>query len=62
MRVVYLHGFASSPQSSKARYFADKFAQAGVAFEAPQLDQGEFPKLTISGQMLVVGNAVSANR
>lgn len=62
MRVVYLHGFASSPQSSKARFFAGKFAEAGVAFEAPQLDQGEFPNLTISGQMLVVGDAVSAHR
>lgn len=62
MRVVYLHGFASSPQSSKARFFAGKFAEAGVAFEAPQLDQGEFPNLTVSGQMLVVGEAVSAHR
>ena len=62
MRVVYLHGFASSPQSSKARFFAAKFAEAGVAFDAPQLDQGEFRNLTISGQMLVVGNAVSAHR
>jgi uncharacterized protein len=62
MRVVYLHGFASSPQSSKARFFDGKFQKAGVEFEAPQLDQGEFPKLTISGQMLVVANAVSAHR
>jgi hypothetical protein len=62
MRVVYLHGFASGPQSSKARFFAGKFAEAGVAFEAPQLDHGEFLSLTISGQMLVVGNAVSAHR
>lgn len=62
MRVVYLHGFASSPQSSKARFFGGKFAQAGVAFEAPPLDRGEFPNLTISGQMEVVGNAVSAQR
>lgn len=62
MRVVYLHGFASSPQSSKACFFGNQFARAGVAFEAPQLDQGEFSKLTISGQMLVVGNAVSAHR
>lgn len=60
MRVVYLHGFASSPQSSKARFFAGKFAQGGVAFEAPPLDRGEFRNLTISGQMLVVGGAVSA--
>ena len=47
MRVVYLHGFASSPQSSKARFFAGKFAEAGVAFEAPQLDQGEFRSLAL---------------
>jgi len=60
MRVVYLHGFASSPQSSKARFFAGKFAEAGVAFDAPQLDQGEFRNLTVSGQMQVVGNAVSS--
>ena len=62
MRVVYLHGFASSPQSSKGRFFAGKFGEAGVAFEAPQLDQGEFLNLTIRGQMLVVGKAVSAHR
>jgi uncharacterized protein len=62
VRVVYLHGFASSPQSSKARFFAGKFAQGGVAFEAPPLDQGDFSSLTISGQMLVVGNAISAHR
>ena len=62
MRVVYLHGFASSPQSSKTRFFGGKFAGAGVAFEALQLDQGQFPNLTISGQMVVVGNAVSAHR
>ena len=62
MRVVYLHGFASSPQSSKARFFADKFAHAGVAFEAPELDQGDFSNLTVSGQMLVISDAVAAHR
>jgi pimeloyl-ACP methyl ester carboxylesterase len=62
MRVVYLHGFASSPQSSKAQFFGGKFAETGVAFEAPQLDRGEFRNLTISGQMLVVNNAVSTHR
>jgi uncharacterized protein len=59
MRVVYLHGFASSPQSTKAQFFARKFAGAGVAFEAPALDQGNFEKLTISGQMQVIEQAVS---
>src|ERR1700704_4593996 len=60
MRVVYLHGFASSPQSTKAQFFASKFAGAGVAFEAPELDQGNFEKLTISRQMQVVEEAVSS--
>jgi len=59
MRVVYLHGFASSPQSTKAQFFGGKFAQAGVAFEAPELDRGEFENLTIGGQMLIVENAVA---
>jgi uncharacterized protein len=57
-RVVYLHGFASSPQSGKARFFAGKFSELGVPFTAPQLDEGNFEGLTISGQLRVVENAV----
>src|SRR5208283_358477 len=59
MRVVYLHGFASSPQSTKARLFEQKFSEAGVAFEAPALDRGKFEKLTITGQLKVIDQAVS---
>lgn len=62
MRVLYLHGFASSPQSSKARFFAGQFARYGVAFAAPQLDDGEFRNLTVSGQLSVAGSTVEANR
>ena len=62
MRVVYLHGFASSPQSSKAQFFARKFSEAGVSFEAPALDGGDFEKLTITGQLEVVGRAVERAR
>src|SRR5271155_5017788 len=58
MRVVYLHGFASSPQSSKARFFSDHFASMGVPFLAPELDEGNFQGLTITGQLSVVENAV----
>lgn len=58
MRIVYLHGFASSPQSSKARFFAEKFEREGVPFEAPALDEGNFEGLTISGQLRVVEEAV----
>jgi pimeloyl-ACP methyl ester carboxylesterase len=59
MRVVYLHGFASSPQSTKARFFAEKFAQRGIPFAAPALDAGDFQNLTISAQMQVVDAAAS---
>lgn len=58
MRIVYLHGFASSPQSGKAQFFARKFAELGIPFNAPQLDEGNFEGLTISGQLRVVDQAV----
>ncbi len=57
-RVVYLHGFASSPHSSKAQFFARKFAASGVPMEIPRLDEGRFEELTISGQLGVVERAV----
>lgn len=59
MRIVYLHGFASGPQSTKARFFAEKFAQAGIPFEAPALDAGDFQNLTVSAQMQIVDAAAS---
>lgn len=62
MRIVYLHGFASSPQSGKARFFAGKFEALGVPFTAPQLDEGNFEGLTISGQLKVVERAVGQDR
>jgi pimeloyl-ACP methyl ester carboxylesterase len=51
VRIVYLHGFASSPQSGKAQFFARKFAELGVAISIPRLDGGDFENLTISGQL-----------
>ena len=62
MRIVYLHGFASSPQSSKARFFAAKFEALGVPFTAPELDEGNFEGLTISGQLKVIERAIAGDR
>ena len=61
MNVVYLHGFASSPQSTKAKYFQARFAERGIAMEVPDLAAGDFEHLTITGQLAVV-EAVSRGR
>jgi len=47
---IYLHGFASGPQSNKARFFQERFAALGVPLELPDLNQGEegFRTLTLS--------------
>lgn len=57
-RVVYLHGFASSPLSGKAQFFRRKFEALGIAMEIPQLDEGRFEELTISSQLGVIERAV----
>jgi pimeloyl-ACP methyl ester carboxylesterase len=57
-RLVYLHGFASSPQSSKARFFFEKFRAQGRHLEIPQLDQGDFTGLTITGQLRLIEKIV----
>jgi hypothetical protein len=56
--IVYLHGFASGPASSKAQFFRRKFAEQGVAVQIPQLDQGHFETLTITRQLDVIDRAV----
>jgi pimeloyl-ACP methyl ester carboxylesterase len=54
LRVVYLHGFASSPDSRKARFFAEKLAGLGYAVEIPDLAANDFEHLTITDQLQVV--------
>ncbi|HUS06117.1 MAG TPA: YqiA/YcfP family alpha/beta fold hydrolase [Bryobacteraceae bacterium] len=56
-RIIYLHGFASGPASGKARYFQRKFADRGVSIEIPDLSEGCFENLTISGQLRVIERA-----
>lgn len=53
-RIVYLHGFASGPSSQKARFFSQRFAELGIGLEVPDLAEGNFERLTISGQLRVI--------
>ncbi|HYI96867.1 MAG TPA: YqiA/YcfP family alpha/beta fold hydrolase [Bryobacteraceae bacterium] len=55
MRIVYLHGFASGAASGKAQWFRRSFAERGVNLEIPELVEGDFENITISGQLAVVG-------
>jgi len=49
-RVLYLHGFASGPSSSKARFFRERIPH----LEIPDLAEGDFENLTITGQLRVI--------
>jgi pimeloyl-ACP methyl ester carboxylesterase len=46
--VLYLHGFASSPESTKAKYFGDRLARHGVEFDCPDFNEPDFRTLTIT--------------
>jgi uncharacterized protein len=54
VRIVYLHGFASGPASGKAQYFRRRLAERDIALEIPDLTEGDFEHLTITGQLRVL--------
>ncbi len=54
MRFVYLHGFASSPGSRKARFFAARFQELGIGLEVPDLAEGDFKNLTLTAQLKLI--------
>jgi len=51
---VYLHGFASSPQSKKAKALRDRFTKLSIPLQAPDLNAGDFTHLTLSRQIAQV--------
>jgi len=48
MNVIYLHGFASSPSSSKALFLGERLAAHGIALHCPDLNEPDFSTLTVS--------------
>ncbi len=48
MHVIYLHGFASSPDSSKARGLGERLTRCGVSVRCPDLNEPDFATLTVS--------------
>src|SRR5580704_9168472 len=57
-RYVYLHGFASSPSSRKARFFQERFRELGIGLEIPELVEGDFRNLTLTAQLKVIDRVV----
>ena len=54
-RVLYLHGFASGPQSTKAGYFAERFREHGIAFACPDFNAPDFSTLTLTRMLDQLG-------
>jgi uncharacterized protein len=58
--VVYLHGFASSPASSKAGRFAKELQGLGVGYSCPDFNEPEFETLTVSRMLEQTRAAVAS--
>ncbi|MDX2161750.1 MAG: YqiA/YcfP family alpha/beta fold hydrolase [bacterium] len=54
MNVIYLHGFASSPQSKKAQWFKNRFADIGIDMRIPDLNVPSFEHLTMTDMLKTV--------
>lgn len=59
MKYIYLHGFASSPRSTKARQLRDRFQSVHLSLDLPDLNQNDFQHLTLTRQIQQVSNLLS---
>jgi uncharacterized protein len=60
-RILYLHGFASGPASGKACFFRRYMENRGARVEIPDLAEGDFEHLTITGQLGVIERAANGD-
>lgn len=60
MHVLYLHGFASSAQSSKAAFFRAQLAAHGVEVHTPDFNVPDFSTLTVSRMLAQVHDTIEA--
>ena len=59
---IYLHGFASSPDSNKAKAFKKRFDELGISIHVPDLQQGDFENLTLTGQIELVQGIIDKKK
>lgn len=58
--IVYLHGFASSPRSTKAGYIAERLRAHDVELRTPDFNQPEFRSLTMTRMLDQLGREIEA--
>jgi len=56
--ILYLHGFASSPNSSKARFLEERLLAMGLSLRAPDLNAPSFRELTLTAMIERVGEEI----
>jgi pimeloyl-ACP methyl ester carboxylesterase len=57
--VFYLHGFASSPKSTKVGYFGDRLRDQGIELRCPDLNQPDFATLTLTRMLGQLGDELA---
>src|SRR5262245_34989056 len=58
--VVYLHGFASSPASSKAQRFRQECEARGLGFACPDFNEPAFDTLTVTRMLDQTRDAIAS--
>ena len=59
---IYLHGFASGPGSNKAKAFKNRFEDLKIPLHIPDLQQGDFENLTLTGQIELVQGIIDKKK
>jgi pimeloyl-ACP methyl ester carboxylesterase len=54
-RVFYLHGFASSPKSTKVGYFTERFREHHIDLRCPDFNQPDFTSMTLTRMLDQLG-------
>ena len=58
--MFYLHGFASSPQSTKVGYFRGRLREHGIELRCPDFNQPDFTTLTLTRMLDQLGAELAA--
>ncbi len=53
--VFYLHGFASSPKSTKVGYFSQRLREYGIDMQCPDFNEPDFTTLTMTRMLEQLG-------